>query len=405
MNSSPLVNWKKTLLLCAFILLSAGALTFVIFSTEPTAVREGAVKETAMLVDVTRVEVGTFRPVIEAMGTVRAVRDVAVSSRVGGEIVERSPGFTPGGIVESGDVLLRIDPSDYRNALEQRQGDLSQARASLRVEMARHDIAQEEYEHLFDKELAPENKQLFLRQPQLAAARAAVQAAQAGVNRARLDLQRTVIQAPFDAHVIRRDVEVGSQISPQTTLGRIVGIDRYWVAADIPLSKRAWILFPERDGEGSSVRIRGHSWSQEAYRQGRVDKLVGALDEKTRMAQVLITVEDPLARDEKTGPPLVIGEFVEARLTGKKVENVARLDRKYIRKNDTVWVMQDGRLDIRDLGIVLKDSEDAYVTSGLSQDDRVVVSNLATVTQGALLRTRDPDEVGSVPQKESEKRQ
>ena len=121
------MNWKTTLVVCLLILAIAAGVTTVIFQTEPTAQRSSASKRTAMLVDVVRLERGSYRPEITAMGTVRAEKEIVLSPRVGGEIIEISEHFTPGGFVEKDDILLQIDPADYEVGLLQRESELRQA--------------------------------------------------------------------------------------------------------------------------------------------------------------------------------------------------------------------------------------------------------------------------------------
>jgi len=383
------MDWKKTLLICSIILIAAAALTTLIFFTEPTATRVGATKETAMLVDVTDVERGTFRPTIVAMGTVEPAQDITLSPRVSGEILERSPKFTPGGFVKKGEILLQIDPADFENTLQQRQSELRQAIADLEIEMGRQDVARKDYQ-LLDETLSPENEALVLRKPQLNSARANVESARAAVEQAELELQRSSIKAPFDAHILRRNVNVGSQVAPGDNLGRLVGLDTYWVATTVPLSKLRWLSFPDSEGEmGSEVRIRNRTaWPEEAYRTGYLYKLVGTLEEQTRMARVLVAVPDPLAyRNDSTDvPALMIGAFVEARIRAREIPDVIRLERDYIRKDGTVWIMEEGKLRIRGVDIVFQDAEYAYITSGLNDTDQVVTTNLTTVVDGAPLR-------------------
>ena len=131
------MNWKKTLIVCTAILSVAAAAITVIFSTEPAAERSSARKQTAMLVEVSALESGAFRPTLTAMGTVRPEREIMLSPRVGGEIVALSKSFTPGGFVEQGEVLLQIDPADYEAALLQRSSELRQASADLELELGR----------------------------------------------------------------------------------------------------------------------------------------------------------------------------------------------------------------------------------------------------------------------------
>jgi RND family efflux transporter MFP subunit len=382
------LNWKTTLVVCLLILALAAGVTTVIFQTEPTAQRSSASKRTAMLVDVIRPERGTYRPEITAMGTVRAEKEIELSPRIGGEIIELSEAFTPGGFVEKNAILLQIDPSDYEVSLLQRKSELRQATADLEMELGRQDLAEKDYRAL-EGTISSEYKTLVLRQPQLNSARARVEAAQAAVRRASLDLERTRIRAPFAAHIISRDAHIGSQVSPGDLLGRLVGIESYWVEAAIPVTQLRWIEFPE-DGKpaGSSARVRNRiAWPDGTFREAKVHRLIGALESQTRMARVLLTVADPLAHEpESTGlPPLMVGSFVEVQIEGKAIEDVIRMDRDFLRKNDTVWLKEDGVLRIRKVDIVFQDNEHVYIREGLNTNDAVVTTNLATVLDGAPL--------------------
>lgn len=386
------MNWKKTLILCAIIILVGAGLTTIIFSTEPKATRVTATKKTAMLVEVTTVHRGTFEPHIVAMGAVLPAQDIMLSPRVGGEIVRRSPSFTPGGFVNKGETLLQIDPADYRNIVQQRESDLRQATTELNLEQGRQTVAEKDYQLVAD-DVSIDNKDLVLRKPQLAAAQARVDAAQAAVDQAKLDLQRTTISAPFDAHIITRNANIGSQVSPGETLGRLVGLDTYWVETTVPVATLRWLEFPENADEmGAEVQVRNRvAWAEDEYRTGYLHRLIAALDDDTRMARVLVDVPDPLAREpENEGAPvLMIGSFVETRIQARPIENVVRLSRDYVRQNDTVWVMKDSKLEIRDLDIIFRDAEYAYVSSGLNDNEKVVTSNLSTVVNGAELRVAE----------------
>ena len=376
-------------------------MTTLIFFTEPEAQSEGATIETAILVDVVTTEKGTYAPTIVATGTVQPVEDVILSPLVPGQIVRRDPAFIPGGFVQKGEVLLQIDPSDYRNTLELRKSELLQSETALATEMGRQQIAEQDLElinndSLFgDNPLSDNETQLVLRQPQLNAVKANIEAARASMNQAQLNLDRTTIRAPFDAHILSQNVTVGSQVSQGDDLGRIVGTDSYWVLATVPVSRLQWLKFPESEKEkGSMVRIENPSaWPSGAHREGYLDRQIGALDNQTRLARVLVRVDDPLATsDELQGAPkLMIGTFVEVNIQADSIPNVVRLDRDLIRSNQTAWVMKDNLLEIRELDIILTDNQHAYIKSGLEDGDKVVSTNLSTVTNGVELRTRSEE--------------
>jgi RND family efflux transporter MFP subunit len=386
-------GWKAPLLLSLAVLLAAAAALAAIFLTEPTARREGATKETAMLVRVVPAEAGIYRPTITATGSVRPVREIVLRPRVASEVTAIAEAFDPGGRVAKGETLLRLDPSDFRHRLRQRRGDLREARAELALERGRQAVAEQEY-RLLGEELSGVNRDLVLRQPQLRAARSRVETAQAAVDQAELDLSRTTITAPFDAHILTREVDVGSQVSAGDRLARLVGVDAYWVEATVPVAKLPWLALPEDGEPGARVRVRDRgAWPEGQFRAGRLYRLIGSLGERTRLARVLARIPDPLAR-EAEGPRLLIGAYVHTRIRGRPLEGVVRLEREHLRKDDTVWVMADGELDIRAVEVVLRDANYAYIREGLSGGERVVVSDLATVKQGAPLRLAEDSGAG-----------
>jgi RND family efflux transporter MFP subunit len=390
---------KKILYICLAILLGGVLFTTLIFSTEPEAQREGATVETAMLVDVHTVEKGTYQPVIVATGTVQPIEDVTLSPLVGGQIIRRAPAFAPGGFVKKNEVLLQIDPADYENTLALRKSELLQSQTTLDTEMGRQKIAEQDLrlitqDSLFGSDPLTENEtQLVLRTPQLNAVKATIGAARAAVSQAELNLERTTIRAPFDAHILTQNVTKGSQVAPGDDLGRIVGTDFYWVTATVPIAKLQWLHFPNgEDDQGALVRIENPTaWKKGDHRVGHLDRQIGALDNQTRLARVLIKVPDPLATQQTStaGPKLMIGTFVEVRIQADSVPNVVQLNRDYVRSNETVWVMKDGKLEIRNVDIVLNDDEHAYIRSGLSDGEHVVITDLSTVTNGIGLRTME----------------
>ncbi len=395
------MNNRKILWICLAILIVGIAITTLIFYTEPEAKTEGASIETAMLVDVITVKVDSYEPTIAATGTVQAVEDITLSPLVPGQIIHRDRAFTPGGFVKKNQPLLQIDPSDYKNTLALRKSELLQSQTTLDTEMGRQQIAEQDLklittDSLFkDSPLSAEERQLILRQPQLDAVNATIVGAKASVDQAQLNLERTTIRAPFDAHILSQNVTIGSQVGPGDNLGRLVGTEYYWVTATIPVSKLQWLRFPENDREkGSTVLIKNSTaWPEGQYRKGYLDKQIGALDGQTRLARVLVKVTDPLAMnsDLENRPKLMIGSFVEVDILASKLEDVVRLSRDHIRSNETVWVMKENKLEIRKVGIVLTDNEYAYIRKGLKEGENVVITDLSTVSNGIGLRTRSED--------------
>jgi len=394
MKIATIPRWLTTLVICAVIVLGAWLLIYWISATEPTAEQSTAVRKSAALVETVEVQKGTYRPTISALGTVEAAQDVNLSPRVGGEVVAMADSFAPGETVDKGEVLVRIDPADYRNALVLSQSALRQVRAEFEIEKGRREVAEQELE-LFEENMQISDRSLILREPQLESIKAQVEAAEADVEQARLNLERTEIRAPFDAKILSRNVNVGSQVAAGETCGRLVGLDEYWVIVTVPLSKVYWVAFAERGEERpSTVRLRNRAaWPEGVYRQGRVERLIGSLEEGTRLARILVTVPNPLAGglDSRTDPPLVIGAVLQAEIECRPLEDVVRLSRDYIRDNGTVWVNDGEELRIREVEVVFEDADYAYLESGLRSGDAIVTTNLRTAAEGLALRTESSE--------------
>ena len=380
------LRFVVNLIACLAVLAASAAAIVWINRTEPTAEQITATRKSAALVETVTVTRDTYSPQIVVLGTVQPAQDIVLSPRVDGQVTEMSPKLAPGGMVLEGDLLLQIDPADFENAVSIRKSELEQAEASLEIEQGRQSLAKKELE-LLKGTINETNRALVLREPQIASIRAEVSAASAAVERAELDLARSTIFAPFDAQILTRSINVGSQVSTGDELARLVGIDEYWVMAAVPVRTLQWLQFPESDDQqGSAVRLRDPgSWPAGAERYGHVARMIGTLDQQTRLARVLVIVRDPLGQTSNA-PPLILDTLIETEIEGRPIENVIRLDRELVRDADTVWVMKDDKLEIRKVEIVFRGAEHAYIREGLEQGEEVVVTTLATVADGVGLR-------------------
>ena len=371
------------------VLAGAGAGVYALMSSEPATERAQERAEPARLVETVTVDRRDRTAVVQAWGEVIPANAVEVAPRVGGEVVTTAEALEPGGRVDQGQVLARIDDSDYQVALRQARTELAKARAALRIEQGNQKVAETEAE-LLNQELSAQERDLVLRQPQLQQARADVEAAQAAVEDARLDLRRTEIRAPFDAVVQSVSADVGSQVSAGATIARLIATDRYFVELAVPAAKLRWIAARQQDaGPGSKVELANPSvWGEGRTRTGEVVRVRPDLSEQGRMARILVEVTDPLDRE----PPMLVGSYLRGRIQGDRLDQVVALDRAYLRDDDSVWVMTAGdRLEIRAVEIAYRGPERVYVSVGLRTGERVVTSEIATPTNGMKLRTRGDD--------------
>ena len=396
--SPPRSPWRALMRL-SHIVLPIGVLLAAAWGTEymlqhRVHARRGRPKASATLVEVTSVSLGRERVVVKAMGRVKAAQEVEIHPRVQGEIRALGAALVPGGRVSRGALLVRIDPDDYRLALRQAEATVQLAEADLRVEQGRQVIARRELK-LLGKQAQGSDRDLMLRGPQLRKARATLETARAALRRARLNLRRTVIRAPFNAVVLSRDAEVGTRVTESTRLTRLVGTNAYWVELVVPVDQLRWLTIPATAGTpGSRVRLRDPAaWRPGQTREGRVIQLAPDLEEKGRMARLIVQVEDPLAlqKTHQGQPRLLLGSWVEAAIQGREIESVAVLPRRLLRDGHRVWLVdRHQKLVIRDVTIAFRDPDHVLVSKGLRPGDRVVVTDIATPVAGMPLRVLKP---------------
>ncbi|NQU10294.1 efflux RND transporter periplasmic adaptor subunit [bacterium] len=375
------------------LVLGAGALLAIgLIQTAPHTKRQPPARQ-ARLVEVRPVRIGPQRTVVYAMGTVQAAREVAIHPRVSGEIVGVNPEFVPGGRFAEGTTLLQIDPTDYELAVRQRASDVAQAESDLALERGQQSVAQREYE-LLGETVAPEDAALVLREPQLAKVQATLQAAQAALDQAKLDLARTTVTAPFNAIVRARAVNVGMQVTPTMALATLTGTDEYWVEVAVPVDQLRWIRIPASAAEaGSTVGVyNATAWGPDAHRDGQVVRLLGDLEPDGRMARLLVAVADPLAiQPAHAGQPaLLLNDYVRVEIDGLELPEVAEVDRPLVREGDTVWVMNaQDQLEIRPVEILFRGRDTLLIRDNLRDGERLVVTDLAAPVAGMPLRTQD----------------
>lgn len=344
---------------------------------------------TARLVDATVSTTG--------YGTVSAKRDLEVRPEVSGHIVELLPAMEIGGRVSEGDTLFQIDPRDYEIALETEKANLERARYELKLEQGNQIVAQREWK-LLDKELAqnPLGKELALRKPQLQEKEAAFAAAQSRVDKARLDLDRTLVKAPFSGVVLEESLEVGRYVSPSSAVARLASTDEFYVTVQIPQDELPSLGFTPAGAptiaDRSAKIIQRFGAKGESERDGRVVRLLGDVDERGRMAQLIVSVRSPL--DPPRGEvPLLLGTYVGVQLSGETVEDVIRLPRYAVREGDVIYLIgSDNHLRTVAVEKIFSHLDDVFVRGDVRDGDRVVTSQLRDALEGSLLRITRLDE-------------
>ena len=342
----------------------------------------------AVLVETVTAEPRSLNLSVVSQGTVRPRTETVLVAEVSGKIVNVSANFVAGGFFRKDEILLQIDDSDYHTAVKRAQANLASRQAQYADQKARSDQAMKDWLNLGQK---GEPSDLTLRKPQLAEALAAVQAAEADLQKAQRDLMRTSVSLPYDGLVRTKQVDVGQYVAPGTPLGVTFSITTAEVR--LPLSNRdiAYLRLPSATGLDKSdrppVRLTAGSSEISGEWQAEIIRTEGVVDESSRVIYAVAEITDPYAVLGKSKQSeLKVGTFVRAEIQGLRADNVIVLPRAVLRADDTVLVANhENKLEIRPVQVLRAEPENVYISSGLEAGERVIKTIMDAPIPGTLL--------------------
>jgi RND family efflux transporter MFP subunit len=370
-------GWLK-ILLPIIVLVLGGVAMVILIELKPDQEREEPAPNYPK-VDLHTVGQEKINVSVEAQGTVQARKRTRLTARVSGHIEWVSSDFYEGGRFKKGDILLRLDPLPYKSALAEAESRLARARSAQLQEMEASEQARQDWDAVGEGEPSD----LVLRKPQLAKAKADLQAAEVAVQMARENLSYTEIKAPYDGRVDSKLVDVGQAIGGQVTvLGEVFSIDAMEVPLAVTLDDLAQIESSQmEEGEkttvllGSTIAGVEHSWV--AY----LDRTAASVNQRTRMITAYARMDPPF--DSNKGHALKPGMFVMANIEGGQIENGYRIPRGAVHPGNVVYLLgSDNRLQSHKVNVLHTDSNWAIATNGLMPGDRICLTPLIFFTEG-----------------------
>lgn len=399
-----LIQGLATLLVLVVTIFVARSL----LQSAPSAGARPVPERQARLVETVILEPSDYQPSITGWGTLVPSRELNLSAQVSGAVEFLSPRLEPGLRVSAGEVLVELETEPYQAALTQARSTLAEAQANLELEQGQQAVARREFQLLTESldrlqgsgdsaEASPMGEGLALRQPQLDIAKAAVSAARARLQEAQLNLERATVKAPFEAMVSSRAVALGSQVSANAAIARLVGVETWWVEVLVPSERLIWLDQPGADPVNVSLRQPG-AWKPDQSRQGTLLRVLPELESEGNLARILVAINDPLGQPPQPAgaqalPPLLLGSFLRADIPGQRLSSVFVLEPGWLREGEQVWLMdQEGTLEFRPVEVLYRDEQAVVVGAGLNPGEALVTSRLSTPAEGMPLRTGDPSE-------------
>lgn len=335
------------------------------------------------LVEVMVLESMTANFEVTSQGTVQPRTETVLSAEVSGTVTSISPKFIAGGVFDKGEVLMRIDPTNYEVAVKQAEALVKQ-----------RTIEFEGAEKL--------RSQGYRAEAELASAAAALATAEAESVRARKNLQRTYIRLPYEGIVRSKEADLGQFVNPGTRLGVVFATD--YAEVRMPLTDRdlAFVDLPgatdiseSGEADGPRVTLTAVQKGQATDWPAQVVRTEGVVDEKSRVTYAVARIVDPYCRHSDC-IPLPVGSFVSATIAGEPAENVIRVPRAVVRGSDELlFIDQDNKLRIRKVTIVRSDAQYMYIGDGAAPGERISATVLEMPVNGMDVRTSDQQQQDS----------
>ena len=385
---------KKRIVAAILILLLTAGLVYLFYSMKPVTKRRKP-SRAVPIVEAVTIAPSTQQVYIEAAGEVVPAMESSLFAEVEGKIIDLSPELVPGGIVKKGERLVKIDSADYILNVKELKAGLAEAESKLDLEEGQQIVAREEW-RLFEKEhdagetAGQADKRLALREPYLKSAKAQLDAAKSRLAAAELDLKRTTIAAPFNGVVLEESAEKGQYVGRQGKIATLAGTDYFWVRASVPLAYVPRIALPGNAGrKGAEVKVLLDTANGvKIVRKGRVEKLLGDLDPRGRMARVLVRIDDPLSLGDKGGQgKILIGSFVTLQIDAGTLENIYLFPRETVKEGERLLILKkDNTLDVRPLDIQWRRKDEVLGLVKMDEGERLIVSRLQNALPGMKLR-------------------
>lgn len=441
---SVLARWGQRLLIVPPILISIGILVFVTSSRASPKVRTDGESARALSV-IPAVELDV-NPRVIGFGTAEYAKAWRAVSQVSGRILEIHPELRPGAIISADEVLLKIDDADYRSVAAELEASIEQKQAEIalleqtsnnydktlvleRAELAVLEGELQRVESLVAREaesqssidaarraliaqqqvvLELENSKSLIA-PQVQALKASIRQTAAQLDKARRDVERTEIRAPFTMRIGDVDLELDQYVSTNETLFEGFSFSEVEIEVQVSMNDMPRLLAvppeghtpPEqltmelmRDIFRVSPQVEILGGDSRAVYEGRFLRVREVVDAQTRQLGVVIGVTNrPQLKDGRPRPPLLEGSFCRVTLRGESIGPRVVVPRAALHGSTVYVVDADSRLAARDVTVEFLQGDVAVISSGLSVGELVIVADPSPAVEGMLIAPVEENEL------------
>ncbi len=309
------------------------------------------------------------RQALQLSGSLRAFDLASVKARIAGDV--REVLVREGEAVSAGQVIVKLDATEYAARVAQARGNLNSAQAQLDIALK----ARDNNAALVDKGFISKNA-FDNSASQFAAAKANVDASQAALDIVQKSLNDTIIRAPIAGLVSVRSVQPGEKVSADNKLIDIVNLQKMEMEASVPASDVARVAI------GQSVRLNIEGMSETF--EGKVVRINPSTQAGSRSFSVYVQVANP-------GNQLRAGMFAEAQLTLNSKRGILALPQSAVRKDGSgtyVFTIENGKIARRPVTVGIDgltgNEYRTEILSGLEPGAQVIRTDMGNLTPGTL---------------------
>jgi RND family efflux transporter MFP subunit len=321
------------------------------------------------------------QPELELFGQVVAGRRSELRALVPGRIVNAGPNFSEGARVAAGELLVEIDPFEYRNDLAEQKALYSEAQVRMKTVQRDLKRIRELYDennvseqNLDDALLAVEQQTATLEQRRISLARA---------ERA---LRNTRLTAPYDGVVHEVSADFGKQLSVNDKVAEVIDTGRLEVRFSLSNAQFGRVIEDGQPLEGRSVGVTWQVGSEVLQFQATLARVGAEIDSTTGGVDVYAEIESV----DKS--PLRPGAFVWITMKDKVFKSVFKAPDSALYGSNTVYIVRSGRMEIREINVLGYTGDDMLFQSAgetpVADGDQVVTTQIREGGEGIRVEVR-----------------
>lgn len=329
-----------------------------------------------------------YQPSKSYIGRIEAVEDTNITAQVSGYLKARH--FDEGQMVEKGQLLYTIEPSSFEAQVASAKAALAQAKAALK---------KAELDHQRGKNLLPRGSisqsEFDALTAALLGARAELEAANAQLKLAEVNLSYTQIRAPFSGRISDTKVSTGDLVSPSSgVLTTLVSLDPVHTSFSVSERERLAMGMDKVKGDGSAessnVEVQLELENGEFFEHlGQLDFLGNRINTQTGTIAMRAIVTNP---DHKLLP----GQHIKVNLRDKNTKDVIVVPRRAVQtdlEGDFVMITTEGNVaERRNVVLGPQVEQGIIIRVGLDQNDSVITQGLQRVRNGVEVSIQTPTE-------------